>query len=273
MRNIMAAIFAAFLMVASISAVSGAETVTVAGSTTVLPLAEVCAEAFNDAQSDYKVSVTGGGSGVGIKNVAEGMSNIGMASREVTSDEINQFGDDFQENLVGYDGIVIAISKEIYDSGVTELTKDQVKQIYNGEINNWEDLGGPDELILVIAREQGSGTRDTFNEDIMDDKKAETPGVNTVAGSNAEIKTAITNGDNAIGYLGFSYAQDGKVGVIALDGTVPTEETIKDGSYELNRKLYFYTFGGPSSGAQAFIDFVTGSEGQTLAEENGFVPI
>jgi len=273
MRKILASIFAAILMVAAISAGSAAETVTVAGSTTVLPLAETCAEAFNDEQSEYRVSVTGGGSGVGIKNIAEGMSNIGMASREVTPDEISQFGDKFQEFLVGYDGIVIAVSKQIYDAGVTELSKDQVKRIYNGEINNWEDLGGPDELILVIAREQGSGTRDTFNEDIMDDKKAETPGVNTVAGSNAEIKTAITNSDNAIGYLGFSYVQDNAAGVIALDGVLPTEETIKDGSYELNRKLYFYTFGEPDRGAQAFIDFVIGSQGQQIAEENGFVPI
>jgi len=273
MNKILASILAAILLAASISAVSAAETVTVAGSTTVLPLAEVCAETFNEEQSDYKVSVTGGGSGVGIKNIGEGISNIGMASREVTSDEISQFGDKFQEFLVGYDGIVIAVSKQIYDAGVTELSKDQVQKIYKGEINNWEDLGGPDELILVIAREQGSGTRDTFNEDIMGNKAAETPGVNTVAGSNAEIKTAITNSDNAIGYLGFSYVQDGAAGVITLDGVLPTEETIKDGSYELNRKLYFYTFGEPTSGAQAFIDFVTSSQGQQIAEENGFVPI
>jgi phosphate transport system substrate-binding protein len=174
---------------------------------------------------------------------------------------------------VGYDGIVIAISKQIYDAGVTELSKDQVKQIYTGEINNWEDLGDPDELILVIAREQGSGTRDTFNEDIMGDKKAETPGVNTVAGSNAEIKTAITGGDNAIGYLGFSYVQDGAVGALTLDGVEPTAETIKDGSYELARKLYFYTFDEPTAGAEAFIEFTLSEEGQNIAEENGFVPV
>ena len=99
------------------------------------------------------------------------------------------------------------MSKQIYDSGVTSLTKDQVKKIYSGEINNWKDLGGPDEMILAVAREQGSGTRDTFNEDIMGDKKAETPGVSTVAGSNAEIRTALTGSDKAIGYLGFSYAE------------------------------------------------------------------
>jgi phosphate transport system substrate-binding protein len=249
------------------------ETVSVSGSTTVLPLAEGGAEVFNAKQSDYEVLVTGGGTGVGIKNIAEGNSDIGIASREVTLDEISQFGDRFQENLMGYDGIVIAVSKPIYDSGVTSLTKDQVKKIYTGEINNWKDLGGPDDQILVAAREQASGTRDTFNEVIMGDTKAETPGVGTVAGSNAEIKTVLTGSDKAIGYLGFSYAEDGSVGVITLDGVMPAAETIKDGSYELARKLYFYTFGDATPGARAFIDFMLEPRGQEVAEEYGFVPL
>jgi len=255
------------------SMVMAKETVRVSGSTTVLPLAEGGAEAFNGEQSDYETLVTGGGTGVGMKNIAEGNSEIAMASREVTAEEISQFGDKFKENMVGYDGIVIAVSKEIYDAGVTALSKDQVKAIYTGEINNWNDVGGPDEEMMVVAREQGSGTRDTFNEDIMDDKKAETPGVNTVAGSNAEIRTALTGSDKAIGYLGFSYAEDGAVGMITLDGVKPTAETIKNGSYELARKLYFYTFGDTTEGAQAFIEYMMGEDGQKVADEYGFVPL
>jgi phosphate transport system substrate-binding protein len=274
LRKLLSALIIALIVSAICTAtVNAKETVSVSGSTTVLPLAESGAEAFNDEQSDYQVLVTGGGTGVGIKNAAEGNSDIGMASREVTAEEKSKFGDKFQENLIGYDGIVIAVSKEIYDSGVTSLTKDQLKKIYSGEIDNWKDLGGPDEMILVVAREQGSGTRDTFNEDIMDDKKAETPGVSTVAGSNAEIRTALTGSDKAIGYLGFSYAEDESVGAITLDGVKPTAETIKDGSYELNRKLYFYTFGDAKPSAQAFIDFMKSSKGQKVAEEYGFVPL
>jgi phosphate transport system substrate-binding protein len=255
------------------SMVMAKETVSVSGSTTVLPLAEAGAEAFNGEQSDYQVLITGGGTGVGIKNIAEGNSDIGMASREVTEDEKSKFQDKFNENLIGYDGIVIAVSKQIYDAGVTTLTSDQVKKIYAGEITNWKELGGPDEPILAVAREQGSGTRDTFNEDIMGDKKAETPGVSTVAGSNAEIRTALTGSDYAIGYLGFSYAEDESLGAITLDDVEPTTKTIKDGSYELNRKLYFYTFGDAKPGAQAFIDFMKGSKGQKIAEEYGFVTL
>ena len=274
LRKLLSALIIALIVGAvCTSMVMAKETVRVSGSTTVLPLAEGGAEAFNGEQSDYEMLVTGGGTGVGMKNIAEGNSEIAMASREVTAEENSQFGDKFKENLVGYDGIVIAVSKEIYDAGVTALTKDQVKEIYTGEINNWKDVGGPDEEMMVVASEQGSGTRDTFNEDIMDDKKAETPGVNTVAGSNAEIRTALTGSDKAIGYLGFSYAEDGAVGMITLDGVKPTAETIKDGSYELARKLYFYTFGDTTEGAQAFIDYMMGEEGQKVAEEYGFVPL
>lgn len=274
LRKLLSALIIA-LMVSAVGTtmVMAKETVRVSGSTTVLPLAEAGAEAFNGEQSDYQIMVTGGGTGVGMKNIAEGNSEIGMASREVTADELSQFGDKFQENMVGYDGIVIAVSKQIYDAGVTSLTKDQVKKIYSGETKNWKELGGPDSEILAVAREQGSGTRDTFNEDIMDDKKAETPGVSTVAGSNAEIRTALTGSDKAIGYLGFSYAEDEAVGAITLDGVKPTAETIKDGSYELARKLYFYTFGDAKPGAHAFIDFMMGPEGQKVAEEYGFVPL
>ena len=253
--------------------VGAKETVRVSGSTTVLPLAEAGAEAFNGDQSNFQVLVTGGGTGVGIKNIAEGNSDIGMASREVTADEKSQFGDKFKETLVGHDGIVIAVSKKIHDAGVTSLTKDQVEKIYSGETTNWKDLGGPDEQILAIAREQGSGTRDTFNADIMGSTTAETPGVSTVAGSNAEIKTALTGSNKAIGYLGLSYVEDGSVGTIILDGIKPTAQTIRDGSYELHRKLYFYTFGDASPGAQAFMDFMIGSEGQKVAEEYGFIPL
>jgi phosphate transport system substrate-binding protein len=274
MKKLISALLIALIVGAiGVSMANAKETVTVSGSTTVLPLAEAGAEAFNGAQSDYQVLVTGGGTGVGIKNVAEGNSDIGMASREVTADEMNQFGDKFKENLVGHDGIVIAVSKQVYDAGVTSMTKDQVKKIYSGETKNWKDLGGPDSEILVVAREQGSGTRDTFNEDIMGKKSAETPGVNTVAGSNAEIRTALTGSNKAIGYLGFSYAEDGAVGVITMDGVKPTAETIKKGDYELARKLYFYTFGDANPGAQAFIDFMVGADGQKVAEEYGFVPL
>jgi phosphate transport system substrate-binding protein len=246
--------------------------VTVSGSSTVMPLAEAAAEIFNVQQHNYTVTVTAGGTGAGITGIAERKYSIAMASREVTADEKNRYGNLFQEFLVGLDGICLAVSERIYESGVKSLSKEQVLKIYSGDITNWKEVGGPDMDIFVISREVGSGTRDNFNEDILGSEDAETPGVDTVAMGSAEVKTAIAGSDKAIGYLGFNYLGSG-VRAIAFNGIDPSYDNIKLDLYELHRHLYFYTFGEPTPGARAFIYFVRSSEGQKIASQEGFVPI
>ena len=172
-----------------------------------------------------------------------------MASRELTEDEKQRFGDYFQEFKVGLDGISLAVSEKIYQAGVKGLSREQIREIYSGVITNWKEVGGPDEEIYVISREEGSGTRDDFNEAVLGSRDAETPGVDTVAKGGAEVKTAISGSDKAIGYLGFNYLGGG-VRAIAFDGIPPTYENIKLDIYELQRHLYFYTFGKPSPGAR-----------------------
>jgi phosphate transport system substrate-binding protein len=248
-----------------------AKDVTISGSSTVMPLAEVAAEQFNIQQKDYVVTISAGGTGAGILGIAERKNDIAMASREITDYEKKRFGDSFEEFLVGRDGISLAVSDRIYQSGVLGLSRAQVRDIYSGNITNWKELGGPDADIYVISREDGSGTRDSFNEIVLGSKDAETPGVDTVAFGAAEVKTAIAGSDKAIGYLGFNYLGGGADG-IAFDGIMPTYENIKLDLYELHRHLYFYTFGKPVSGAQAFIDFVLGPEGQKIAVDEGFIP-
>ncbi|HPS90933.1 MAG TPA: phosphate ABC transporter substrate-binding protein [Methanothrix sp.] len=273
MRKIAATLLMA-LLVGLIASASAAEKVTVSGSTTVLPLAEVEGEAFNGQQSDCQVTVTGGGTGAGITAAGEGRSDIAMASRTIKDSERSKYSkNNFQQFSIGYDGICIIVSKPIYDAGVKAITKDQLKDIYVGKITNWKDLKGPDAEIYAIAREEGSGTRDTFNELIMGSTTAETSGVKTVSMSSAEIKTAVVGSDKAIGYVGFSYAESGDVGILQYDGVNPNVANIKSGSYPLARHLYFYTWGQPTPCAQKFIDFVLSPDGQKIADENGFVPI
>jgi phosphate transport system substrate-binding protein len=267
------AVLAALLLFGSAESSLAAKGVSVSGSTTVMPLGEAAAEEFNFLQQEYHVSVTGGGSGAGINNIAEGRSDVAMTSREVTQEEKVKYGNNFQESLIGYDGIGIAVSRSVYNEGVQNLTKNQIKKIYEGEITRWSQVDGSDKGIYVISREQGSGTTDTFDEIILGNKKAETPGVKTIAMSSAEVKTAISGSDRAIGYLGYSYIQGEGIGVIALDGEQMTIETIKHGSYPLARKLYLVTFGAPTPGAKSYIDFLSGPYGQKIAEENGFIPV
>ncbi len=251
---------------------TSAKDVTISGSSTVMPLAEAAAEVFNLEQNQYVVSVTAGGTGAGILGIAERKYDIAMASRPLTGDEKQRFGSNFRQFRVGLDGISLAVSEKIYQAGVKSLNREQIKKIYSGVITSWKQVGGPDEDIYVISREEGSGTRDDFNEVVLGNREAETLGVDTVANSGAEVKTAISGSDKAIGYLGFNYLGGG-VRAIAFDGIPPNYENIKLGIYELQRQLYFYTFGDPTPGARAFIDFVQGPEGQKIASEEGFIPI
>lgn len=256
-----------------VSPSAAVEIVTVSGSTAMLPLAAAAAEVFNDQQKDYFVSVNGGGTGPGIINIAERKEDIAMASRDLTEEEKIKYGNRFHEYLIGYGDVVIAVSTAIYTAGVKDLTSEQLKNIYLGKITNWKDVGGPDEEIYVIARLPGSGARDTFNEVILGDVNSETPGVSTNTLSDAEVKTAIEGSDKAIGYLGLIYVQSGNIKPIALDGIQPTIESLRNGSYMLTRKLYFDTYGEPTTGAKSFIEFLLGAEGQRIVEETGFTPL
>ncbi|MBP8624523.1 MAG: phosphate ABC transporter substrate-binding protein [Methanothrix sp.] len=255
----------------------GRETkVSLSGSTNVMPLAELAAEEYNILQDRYVVTVTSGGTGVGITDVAEGRSDIAMASRELKLEERQRYETPttrFMVQPVGYDAICLVVSPDVYDGGVTSLTRDQVKQIYAGDITNWEDVGGPYAEIFVIGRKPGSGTRDTFQEVIMGSREAESPGVIIEAADSSEVKMAIQRSDNAIGYMGYSYVMRGDTRVLSLDGVYPSIENIKNETYPLARKLYFVTLGRPSPGAQAFIDYVLSPEGQQIAIKNGFIPI
>ncbi len=270
-RKIIVIMLIALLAFVTIWSVS-ARDVTVSGSSTVMPLAEVAAEEFNAQQKDCVVTVSAGGTGAGILGIAERKNDIAMASRKITEDERQRFGDSFQEFLVGLDGISLAVSDEVYQAGVKGLSRQQVRDIYSGNITNWKELGGPDAEIYVISREEGSGTRDSFNEVVLGSGDAEMPGVDTVAFGGAEVKTAISGSDKAIGYLGFNYLGNGVAG-IAFNGVAPSYENIKLDIYELHRHLYFYTFEKPVSGAQAFIDFVQGPQGRKIAAQEGFIPV
>jgi phosphate transport system substrate-binding protein len=250
--------------------------VTISGSSTVMPLAALAAEEFNMLQDSYHVSVTSGGTGVGIVDVAEGRSDLAMASREIQLAERQRYETPsirFMEFPVGYDAICLVVSPEIFDSGLTTLTTDEVKQIFVGDVTNWAELGGPDMDIFVIGRKPGSGTRDSFNEIILGSKEAESPGVTIDAWDSSEVKTAIRGSDSAIGYVGYSYVMKGDISVVSLDCIPPTVENIKNGSYPLARKLYFYTLGEPNPGAKSFLDYVLSPDGQKIATENGFISI
>lgn len=241
----------------------GLGSVTMSGSTTVLPLGVALSEAYTLGG----VSVSGGGSGAGMQALATGTTDIAMSSRKISSDEKSQIPGAV-ENLLGYDGLCF-----ITDStpGVSKLSIDQLKAIYSGSVTNWKQVGGNDQEIIAVSREGGSGTRDTFLELVMGDKKASCDGEKTICMSSAEVLSTVKGTPGAIGYVGYSYTHG--VVVVAVNGIMPTQTTIKDKTYPLARSLFLYSKLESSQESKDFISFALSDKGKAVAEENGFIPL
>lgn len=261
-------------------------TVTIKGSSTVLPIAETCAEEFMKDNPNVQITVAGGGSSVGIKSVANGEVDIGDASREAKASDVEDIDgielSDLIDNVVAYDGIAVVVSPNVYNNGVTALTMNEVYQIYTGEINNWNELDGPDLEIFVNDRASTSGTRATFVELIVDttgyaledfEKDGGTLSVDNVNQENSNVVTQISGNQNAIGYVGLGYVDEDTCPAVAIDGVIPTTLTVKDGSYPISRSLHMYTLGEPTGLVKDFIDYVQSEDGQEVVVEEGFISI
>ncbi len=264
---------------------TGTTTITIKGSSTVLPIAETCAGEFMNANPNIQVTVAGGGSSVGIKSVANGEVDIGDASREAKASDFEDIDgvelSDLVDNVVAYDGIAVVVSPNIYNT-VKSLTMDQIYQIYTGNISNWNELGGPDLEIYVNDRASTSGTRATFVELIensegnaLEDFEVDggTLAVDNVNQENSNVVTAVSGSNQAIGYVGLGYINEETLPAVSVDGVLPSTSTVKDGTYPISRSLHMYTLGQPTGAVKDFIDFVQGTEGQNIVEEEGFIPI
>ena len=269
----------AFLCVAlTCISCSKTESIQIAGSTTVLPVVSQAAEAYRSANPGLNIIVNAGGSGVGINQLGEGKIDIGMASRDITAEEKAKYPDiTFSLIPIATDAVVPVVSSEVYESGITGLTLEQIGNIYKGEINNWKELGGPDKEILVVDKETSRGTRHVFMQAVLGDKEAEAPGADLVLGANNEEQTAITQSDAAIGMLSMPWLNDDVKGlnIVMPDGSSiqPTIENIINGSFPITRSLYVITNENKSDKVKGFIDFLLGKQGQQIAQDEGYVSI
>lgn len=259
------------------SSCSQRESITIAGSSTVLPIVSKAAEQFKLTHPDIQVIVNAGGSGVGINQIGEGKIDIGMASREITREEKKSYPNtNFQTHTIAKDAVVPAVSSEIYHAGVRTLTLRQIGDIYRGQITNWKTLGGPDRDILVIDKEKSRGTRHIFMAKLLGDKEADAPGADLVLGSNNEEQTAITQSDAAIGMLSRAWLNHNVRGLgIRFPGgaILPTRDNLIKGTFPMTRDLYLITRGQPEGHTKTFIDYLLSAEGQKIVEISGYVPI
>ena len=240
------------------------------GSTTVLPIAQPCAEVFMDQSPNIDISVQGGGSGVGSASLIDGTCDIGNSSRPAKEEEIKtaqEKGVEIYANIIARDAIAVIVNPA---NQVEGLTLDQIKDIYLGKISNWSEIGGKDQAIVVVSRDSASGTFETFNELALKKEKLRPDAL--MQASNAAVATTVATTRGAIGYVGLGYVTD-KVKAIKVNNTLPSKETVNDNSYPLARPLFMYTNGQPEGTIKEFLDFVLGAEGQKLVEENGFLSV
>jgi phosphate transport system substrate-binding protein len=253
---------------ASGAAVELTGTITESGSTTVQPLAEKLAAAFTAQNPRVKITIQGGGTGVGIKAASDGTVDIGAASRELTGDDpaLVKFS-------LARDGIAIIVNPA---NPLNNLTKKQIIDIFSGKITNWSQVGGQNREIHVAAREEGSGTRTAF-QDLVMGKDAGGQAVNIVKSailqsSSGAIVQVVKSDAQAISFDSFGYVT-GTVKALSVDGVTATEANAQSGTYPVVRPLYFLTKTQPAGLVKAFLDFCSGSAARNIISGEGYIAI
>jgi phosphate transport system substrate-binding protein len=262
------------------------QSITLAGSTTVLPIANASAIDFMNMYSEVIVTVSGGGSGTGYSNVIDDVVDIGMGSREPKQSEIDNAiskGRAMYLYPIALDAVCVVVNPSVADdSNPLSLTLQEIGQIFAGEYTNWNEVDSslPDEEIFVVVREPGSGTRGTFEEFTLDPWDYQvTPAANTRQ-SNPEVVTTVTGTPYSIGYVGFGFLnQDMHVVSVYSDSEgeniLPTTASIADQTYPMSRYLFMVTNERPASGSltDRFLDFIYSPAGQDIVEQQGFLKL
>jgi phosphate transport system substrate-binding protein len=246
------------------------------GSDTMVLLGQKWAEVYMKEHPDTVIQVTGGGSGTGVAALINGTTDICQASRPMKVEEKESVQQKHNAEAVETPVALDALAVYVNTNNTTEhLTMDQVKQIYQGQITNWKEVGGPDATILLYGRENNSGTYVYFKEHVLanEDFAAQyqpLPGT-------AAVINAVTKDPNGIGYGGIGYATDVKTISIAANSTsapvAPSMENVLNNSYPISRQLYWYTAGQPAGAVKAFTDWVLSPAGQQLVSDVGYYPL
>ncbi len=264
MKKIISLFMTALMLVCVFAGCSGSATVATDGSTSMEKVIGALGEAFENENSGVTFTYNPTGSGTGITAVSEGRCDIGLSSRALKDEEIAK---GLKGTVLAYDGIAVIVNP---NNSVADLDIETIAKIYTGEITNWKDVGGSDGEIVLIGREANSGTRDGFEsitgtEDACKYRQELT--------STGDVIAAVANNPNAIGYASVSSVKD-TVKAISVGGVTPTEETIKDGSYQIQRPFVLVTKTDTalSETAQKFYDFCLSEDVKEIITEAGVVP-
>ena len=251
-------------------ALAEGDEITIKGSTTVLPIAQIMAEEFMDENHDITISVQGGGSGVGIASLIDGTADIADSSRKMSRNELERAkasGVSPYEITIALDGIAVVV----HPSNIkTYLNTALLRAIYTGKISNWSEIGGENRKIVVISRDTSSGTYEAFADLALSGQKVRPDAL--ITASNQAVNLTVAQTPGAIGYLGLGYISK-KVKTVRINNIECTKDTIRSGEYPLSRSLYMYTNGIPEGTVRRFMDYVLSRQGQELVDSQGFVSI
>ena len=244
---------------------------TIAGSSTVLPITQEIANEFMAKYSRVEISVAGGGSGHGIKAAGSGEVDIGEASRNIKDTEYLSYPDLVAFSL-GKNSVAIVVNPENPLAGDLDLTLEEISKVFSGETNNWSLLGGEDHVIEVYTREAGSGTREVFDTYVLEPHGVDFAGDAGVKPSNGEMRASVAGNRYGIAYISLGYV-DETVTAITVQGVEATVENVNSGDSPITRILWMFTNGMPDPLERAFIEFVRGEEGQAIVEDFGYIPL
>jgi len=262
-------ILSAFTMMQKVS-------IKIKGSDTCLPLSQKEAEVFMKKYTGSAITVTGGGSGVGISALQSGTTDIAQSSRKIKMEEklkMQEAGKAFKEVIIAYDALAVIVHPS---NKVSKLTREQIELIYTGKTKNWKEVGGSDQKIVLYSRETSSGTYEFFKEHVMNKKNFSSTAL--LMPATGAIVQSISQTTGAIGYVGVAYLDKNSKAInISYDKgktfVAPTIENARNKSYPVTRPLYYYYLSSIEKNVKPFIDFILSAEGQKIVAAEGYVPI
>ncbi|MFA5287693.1 MAG: phosphate ABC transporter substrate-binding protein [Candidatus Omnitrophota bacterium] len=268
MKRLVMLMLSGIVVLSLVTGTCFAEKVVLAGSTTVLPIAQKTAEVFMDKNPNTDITVRGGGSSVGIAALIDGTCDIADSSRPIKDVEIEKAaanGRDPVAHIVALDGIAVVVNQA---NSISKLSKKQIMDIFTGKTSDWGKLGGNPGKIVVVSRDTSSGTFEAFGVLVMKGEKV-MPGA-LMQASNQAVAQIIAQTPQAIGYVGLGFMSS-DLKAIEIERVMPSRETVLSGKYSVTRPLFMYSNGKPQGMIKAYLDFVKSPEGQSLVETQGYV--
>jgi phosphate transport system substrate-binding protein len=235
---------------------------TVAGSTSIEPFAELLAEEYMSKHPEVRIYVQGGGSTAGIEAAISGAANIGMSSRNLIDAEKK-----LHAVTIAKDAIAVIVHPS---SRIEDLPLEKIREVFSGKIANWKELGGPNHSIDIVTREEGSGTRESFQKFVMGKEDISLGAL--VQDSNGAVRQVISSDPNAIGYISLGLVNN-QVKALRISGVQPDLANVNNGKYSLVRPFLFVFNGAPAEEARLFLDFVLSPSAQKLLLKEGLVPV